>query len=270
MNRGISLIFFIILTLFLFVSCGTPTIINFTDAISLVSTSDTTNNTISLHFTVDTNEFENITSSDLDSASPSVVFLYSITDNSTTNIYQGTKFKSLFSSKYKGTNYFGYPIYEIDEGNGICEVSLSDLDSSLSGTYSLFPLKRSGISTVADPTYTYSQSESDIDFLNNETYTFTFSVEKSTDYNYKMKVNISVEDESLKDENIYRYKSNEYFYTLNSSDISDSAKDYSFVTNNSSVKGNTTSINFFAAVNFRGNFSNIFWSDLKYVGSITL
>ena len=73
MRKRIISIFFIVLTLLFLSSCGTPTVIDFTDAVSMSRTEATESSTLTV--SVDEDEFENVSTSDLDSASPSVLLL---------------------------------------------------------------------------------------------------------------------------------------------------------------------------------------------------
>ncbi len=267
MRKRISCIFFFVLTLLLFSSCGTPTVIDFTDAITLSRT--VSDNTLTLSVEVDEDEFENVSTGDLDSSSPALLLLYSVSDS---NSIRYSSFISKFSSEVKGKNYFGYPISNLDDG--ICEISISSSTDTLTGTYRLYPLLRSGVSDVYDPTYTYSQSDGIVDYLGSDPYKFVITaVQNASDsnvYDFNIEV-IDKNSSTVESIPFYRYNGNS-FPTLTSSNITSSDEDYSIKTANSghTFSAGSTSINFFAAVNLRGDFSNIFWSSLFYIGSITL
>ena len=131
---------------------------------------------------------------------------------------------------------------------------------------------RDGVSYVSDPTYTYSQSEAIIDFFSTDPYKIVITATLVDTDTGEYQLNVTVTDKNdteIENAAICRYNSKN-FYAMTSSEIS-SDKDYSI--KNSDTSGHSftnTYVNFYAAVNFRGDFSNIFWSSLYWVGSLQL
>lgn len=267
MSRRICIFFSFILTLLLFISCGTPVIIDFTDAIIGPGTGTLNDTEISAEFSIDENEFVGVSKNDLDAASPALLLLYNISD---TYSVRSSSFISKFASEVKGSNFFGYPISNIDDG--ICEINVSSSNSSLSGTYKLFPALISNNTNIQDPTYTFSRSDGVLDFFSSkDPYTFTINAEQDTDDANKYNLTLYITDtdgNDITEQKISRVGLNDFF-TFLGSDNSLNNDDYSiYKTNGSLLDG--ISINFYMAINLRGNFSNIFWSKLYYIGSIQL
>jgi|GEM_PF-6663744 len=269
MRKRMAIIFFSFLTLLFLSSCGTPTVIDFTDAVSLSRVESTGEATLVMKIKQD--EFVNVSASDLDASSPSVLLLYNISDSEDSTSAK-TRFSSAFSSDYKGKNFFGRTISNLDDG--ICEISSTSTNSELDGKYRLFPLMRDGVATISDPTYTYSQSESIIDFLSNEMYRFVISKSDISSDEFELDIDVEYSNDSgtsytnAESTSLKRFNG-ENFYAITSSNADDS--DYSIkTTNTTSHTFSDTYVNFYAAVNLRGDFSNIYWTSLYYVGSLQL
>lgn len=266
MSRRICIFFSFILTLLLFISCGTPVIIDFTDAIVGPGTGTINETEISAEFSIDETEFVGVSKNDLDAASPALLLLYNISDTNTVN-----SFSSKFNSEVKGSNFFGYPISNITDG--ICEINVSsnNNNNSLSGTYKLFPALISSNTNIQDPTYTFSRSDGILDFFSSkDPYTFTITAEQDSDdankYNLTLKIT-DTDGNDITEQQISRVGLNDFF-NFHSLDNSMNNDDYSIYKANGSQSLEGISFNFYMAINLRGNFSNIFWSKLYYIGSI--
>ncbi|MDD5972311.1 hypothetical protein [Bullifex sp.] len=238
--------------LLFFISCGIPSIRDFSSAISFNNQYNYSYFTLSLNSgATNANYFTN---GQINNSSPAVLLLYTITNQSTD--YYSNSFISQFKSDYRGSNGVnGIPI-TIRDDSGIVEITKNN------EKLFLYPLKEENIQYITHPRYTI---ENHVDYTFSTTPTkFAFSLSPLEDKN-EFLVKMTINDNEDNSRYFYRYKNN-----LTFRENPDSNPDY----RKDNDDKDEYVIHIFAAVNvtksLASDFSNDYWTDLKNIANIEI
>lgn len=278
-NRRIYPFLFTVLlsVLFIFSSCGIPTIANFDDDLSISSLSTDNEFTISL-----TNDQGFV----FNDNSPSLLLMYTITDQAGSNIVPVSNFNSTYGQMSSGRPVNFANDYSSESSTLKVQGAILNRTSSTNSDqqyhYGLFPFVPEGYndyrSISASSSYTYNLNKL---LYSGSPLRISFSLEQvntediSAGYHIKMIINNSTEV-------ILNRFNGDSFITLDSLNSealegstepsSQNAQDYGdywyFRKTDSGSTG--IQINLYVTVNIMGNFSNLYWADLEYIGSIEL
>lgn len=237
--------------LLFFISCGIPSIRDFSSAISFNNQYNFSYFTLSLNPSATNASY--FTNGKIHNASPSVLLLYTITNESTDKYT--SSFITQFKTDYRGSNGVnGIPI-TIRDSSGIVEITKNN------EKLYLYPLKEEGKS-ITPPGYTI-ENHADYTFSSTAT-KFSFSLSKLEDTN-EFVVKMIINDDENTIRNFYRYKNNLTFM-----ENPDSNPDY----RKDNDEKDEYVIHIFAAVNvtksLTSDFSNDYWTELKNVANIAI
>lgn len=236
--------------LLFFISCGIPSIRDFSSAISFIKYHDS-------YFTLSLNSNATnasyFTNGQINNSSPSVLLLYTITNQSSDNY--SSSFISQFKTDYRGSNGVnGIPI-TIRESSGIVEITKDN------EKIYLYPLREEGKS-ITPPGYTI-ENHTDYTFSTTPT-KFAFSLSPLEDEN-EFLVKMTINDNDDNSRYFYRYKNN-----LTFTETPDSNPDY----RKDNDDNDEYVIHIFAAVNvtksLASDFSNDYWTELKNIANIAI
>lgn len=244
-------VFLIFLLVFLS-SCGIPSLRDFSSAVSFSSGT----NYFSLKFNSAAVNASYFTNGTVNAASPSVILLYSVTNESNDSL--ASSFRSTFNKEIRGGGSYinGVPI-TIRQNDGILETTYGNK------TYKLYPLMADDKSSITPPGYTLS---------NGSDYVFSSLAASSANFSFSLEKENNTDDEYfiqlLKDKvpykKLYRFNNGATFRS------SDSAEDYRQI----SETQETYYIHIYAAVNvtksLSSDFSNDYWTELKNVANIAI
>ena len=237
--------------LLFFISCGIPSIRDFSSAISFNNQYNYSYFTLSLNSGATNASY--FTNGQINNSSPAVLLLYTITNQSTD--YYSNSFISQFKSDYRGSNGVnGIPI-TIRESSGIVEITKNN------EKIYLYPLREEGKS-ITPPGYTI-ENHTDYTFSASPT-KFAFSLSQLEDKN-EFLVKMTINENEDNSRYFYRYKNNLTF-TENPDSNTDYRKD--------NDESDEYVIHIFAALNvtksLASDFSNDYWTDLKKIANIAI
>ena len=244
-------VFLIFLLVFLS-SCGIPSLRDFSSAVSFSSGT----NYFSLKFNSAAVNASYFTNGTVNAASPSVILLYSVTNESSDSL--ASSFRSTFNKEIRGGgSYINCVPITIRQNDGILETTYGNK------TYKLYPLMADDKSSITPPGYTLS---------NGSDYVFSSLAASSVNFSFRLEKVENTDDDYfiqlLKDgkpyKKLYRYNNGATFR------LSDSADDYRQI----SETQETYYIHIYAAVNvtksLSSDFSNDYWTELKNVANIAI
>lgn len=250
------IIAFLLAFILFFVSCGMPSYHDFTDAIH-VSTTSTSNTEYDAGFRVTFSD--SIFDYYFDTASPSVLLMYSIADGS------GTLSNSFNSAIRNSGNYYNGMPATFNNESGQLENVESTLDSKKIYLYK-FTSADNGVladDVSSPPDYTFSQLNTAHDY-----YFMIKRVTVESSDNNQFRLELDVYQDSISDSNIVDsiplYRNNTSILSPFFNNIGDaSGNDYSFY---SDLTVSSYQIHLYLAVNVvpaaSSSFSNIYWSSL--------
>ena len=237
--------------LLFFISCGIPSIRDFSSAISFNNQHNYSYFTLSLNSGATNASY--FTNGQINNSSPAVLLLYTITNQSTD--YYSNSFISQFKTDYRGSNGVnGIPI-TIRDSSGIVEITKNN------EKIYLYPLREEGKS-ITPPGYTI-ENHTDYTFSASPT-KFAFSLSQLEDKN-EFVVKMTINDNEDNSRYFYRYKNN-----LTFTENPDSNPDY----RKDNDESDEYVIHIFAALNvtksLASDFSNDYWTELKNIANIAI
>lgn len=237
--------------LLFFISCGIPSIRDFSSAINFNNQYNYSYFELKLNSSATNASY--FTNGKINNSSPSVLLLYTITNESSDKY--SSSYISQFKTDYRGSNGVnGIPI-TIRDSSGIVEITKNN------EKLYLYPLKEEGKS-ITPPGYTI-ENNSDYTFSTTAT-KFSFSLSKVEDSN-EFVVKMTVNDDEDNSRYFYRYKNN-----LTFTENPDSNPDY----RKDNDENDEYVIHIFAAVNVTkstiSDFSNDYWTELFRVANIPI
>lgn len=257
----------LVLSLFIFSSCGIPSINNF--EISLNSQNDGDFNIV---FDMSIPAFSDLLSDASSSSSPGLLLLYTV--SSKTNIPYNNMIY-LFNTNYRGTTYQGRN-FSFGSVNRICDYNLSSSNSytDKATTIGLYPLNYIGYDdsyNIKAPAYTYSLKS----IVDGSTIYVNNNVDNGViEYSYN-KTN-STEDNTLIG-SMVRYNGEPFVtYTQmsGSGNLTSNPDYYDWAQGMDSDSLTNTYVHLFAAINVTPGtsamFSNIYWTNLVYIGYVEI
>ena len=250
--RKLSVIL-IILLIFLS-SCGIPSLRDFSSTVSFSASSYDKSFTLKFNSTAVNASY--FTNGMVNSSSPSVILLYTVTNTSEDKV--ASSFRSTFNKEARGGGSYinGVPL-TVRQNDGLLETKYSD------STYKLYPLIPEG-RTIAPPAYTLS---------NDEDYTFSSLTTQSVKFSFDIEKTEGTEEGYT----LWLYRNNEKYLMLTRYNGENFNADGSGIDYYDFTDGSVTSsyyIHIYAAVNVTksrsSDFSNDYWTELKSVGNIKI
>lgn len=253
-------------------SCGIPTIANFDDFITVGTLSSSTDQfTISLDSTLGYSFRSN---------SPGLLLMYNITDITSSSSISTYTFDNTYGQTSSGrpvnfNNDYNNETSTLKVQGAILNRTLpsNSTDSSENYHTALFPFVPESFNNYANITasggYTYNLNS----ILSSNGGTAVIKLEYNEVENC---IDMTVgQGDTIR---LKRFNGNQFLSysdviqsgSLNNTSSAEEYGDYWYFRNDIRTGDNGIRINIYAAVNIMGNFSNLYWSNLKYVGYIDI
>lgn len=227
-------------------SCGIPEIRVFSSNFSYSTGSDEAFNI----------NISGVSQADFHNPSPSVLLLYTISSN--ISDYLSTY---SFNNTYAQTTH-GIPV-SFASNPMIATTFVGSGDERYeTGFYPLIQ-EGSSYSDISAPGYTLSLYS----YLNSGNVQFKFSISAEAENGSVLTLLINEEQEPIK---FYRYNQKPFYTFSNIESIDPEASQNDYIQASKQETLSSTYINIYAAVNCLGDFSNVYWTDLKRVAQIEI